>query len=75
MKKKQYNLNYNFAVQKEPKKRMGQGSFANLPTECIHESFGNEAQYRSGIPNRFDVGCTKISGIYENERDDEDGYA
>ena len=74
MGKKGFNANYNFEVQKEPRKRMGENDFANLPPDCKILIFKNEPEYRGGIPNRFDAGAQDISGIYENERDP-DGYA
>lgn len=62
------NLNYNFEDQKEPKKRMGEGDFANLPRDPKYLKFENEPQMRGGIPNSFTCDIEDISGIYENRR-------
>lgn len=68
--KKQKNLNYNFEDQVEPKKRMGKGDFANLPSEPIYKIFPNAPNMRGGIPNTFLCEVEEVSEIYENERGD-----
>lgn len=62
------SLNYNFSVQKEPKKRMGQNSFANLPNEPIMKKFDNKPNYRGGNVNSFTQNISEMSDIYENHR-------
>lgn len=61
------NANYNFADQKEPKKRFGQGDFANLPTEPMTLKYDGP-EYRDGLINSFSCTVSELSGIYENQR-------
>jgi len=62
------NANYNFADQKEPRKRMGEGDFANMPSSVKYLRFKENAGYRDGILNNFTCDVEDVSGIYENER-------
>lgn len=66
--KEDRNANYNFQDQVEPKRRMGQGSFANLPEEAKILKFDNTPQYRDGLINSFTANIEEISEIYENRR-------
>lgn len=65
MHKKKGNPNYDFFSQNEPKKRMGSGSFANLPDRPIYGTFGPPS-YRGGIINSFTASVSDTSGISEN---------
>jgi len=61
------NANYDFADQKQPKKRMGQGQYTNLPQEAMIRDFGFKANYRDGIINDYTHSITDLSDIDENE--------
>lgn len=61
-----YDANYDIAKQNEPVKRMGNGSYANLPSAPIMKSFGRSHDYISGVVNRYDCGLENVSGIDEN---------
>lgn len=65
--KRPKNANYDFAVQKQPKKPMGSGSFANMPEQPIMANYGPPS-YRDGVPNNFACYIDETSGIHENER-------
>ena len=65
---KQKNANYDFAVQNQPAKRMGQGSFANLPSEASVTPLGRADTLRDGLVNSTSFRVSKVSGIDENER-------
>lgn len=67
-KNKGRNANYNFQDQVEPKVRMGQGEYANLPQEAKMLKFDNTPQYRDGIVNSWSANIEEVSGIYENRR-------
>lgn len=60
------NANYNFADQQDPKKPMGHGSFANMPSEPMMKTFSKEGTYRDGVVNSFTQGVEEMSDIYEN---------
>lgn len=62
---KNKNANYNFDSQKQPRRRMGEGSFANLPDHPMFGSFGGPT-YRDGLINSFTAGISNLSGIDEN---------
>ena len=62
------NANYNSEEQVDPKKRMGQGDFANLPPSPKFMTFKNNPDYRDGIINGFSCDVEEVSGIYENQR-------
>lgn len=64
----QENVNYNFSVQKEPKKRMGAGDFANMPKDPIMSQFSDRCEYRSGVPNSFVASVRDLTGISENQK-------
>ena len=64
------SLNYNFEDQKEPKKRMGKGDFANMPSDPKFLKFDNTPEYRGGNVNSFVCNVEEISEIYENQRSD-----
>lgn len=59
--------NYDKKVQKQPARRMGQGSFANLPDKIMVKEFAG-CKYRDGITNSFTDSIEDISGISENQR-------
>lgn len=65
--KKEKNANYDFEKQVEPKRRMGAGSFANLPDRPIYANYGGPS-LRDGITNSFTCNIDDVSGIDENER-------
>lgn len=67
MAKKGKNANYNFASQKEPLRKMGEGSFANMPEKPMLMSFGKPT-YRDGIVNSFSSSVGEVSEIEENQR-------
>lgn len=58
--------NYDFSEKKEPKKRMGNGQFSNMPNKPIHLKFADSHDYRSGVINSFTTNLQEISGIEEN---------
>lgn len=64
---KEKNLNYNFKVQKEPKKRMGKESYAGMPDRPIYMRFKDTSPIMGGTPDGL-VNEVDVSGIYENER-------
>lgn len=64
------DANYNKLDQVQPKKRMGQMGFANLPSEPIMEGFGFAARYRDGIVNDYTSNIESLSNICENHRSD-----
>ena len=59
--------NYDFEKQNEPTERMGNMSFANLPSEPIMKNFNRSHNYRSGVINDFSCGLEDESGIHENK--------
>lgn len=62
------DANYDFYSQNEPKSRMGQGSFANMPSEAMLKAFTAPPQcYRDGVSNSFSKYLTDVSGIHEND--------
>jgi hypothetical protein len=61
------NANYDFSAKKQPKSRMGQSGFSNLPDKAMIKDFGFKANYRDGIVNDYTHSITDISGIDENE--------
>lgn len=61
------DANYDKAKQKAPQKRMGSGSFANLPKDAIVKDFAGP-RYRDGITNSFASNIEELSGIQENQR-------
>lgn len=63
------NANYNFEVQKDPARRMGQGDYANLPPEPKMMAFSKKPDYRDGLINSFTCNVSETSDIYENERE------
>lgn len=65
---RKYDANYDFDVQKEPGKRMGEKDFANMPKEPIIRDFGPSAEYRGGNINNFVNGIRDLSGISENQK-------
>jgi hypothetical protein len=65
---KQKNANYDFASQKQPEKRMGQGSFANLPEKAMVTPLGRADTLRDGLVNSTVFKVSDKSGICENER-------
>lgn len=67
MAKKNKNANYDFDKQVAPAKRMGGGSFANLPDRPITARFGGPS-YRDGLINSFTASVSELSGIEENRR-------
>jgi len=64
---KDKSANYDFCVQNQPKKRMGMGSFANLPDKPIMLPYGAPT-YRGGNVNSFSASIRELSGIDENQR-------
>lgn len=60
------DANYDFKAV-DPKKRMGQGSFANMPERPIFMTFSDKPDYRDGLVNKFTDSVEQISDIYENE--------
>lgn len=65
--KKDKNANYDFSVQKQPSKRMGQGQYTNLPDKAMIKDFGFKKHYRDGIVNDFTTSLTDVTGMIENE--------
>lgn len=68
MARKEKNANYDFADQKDPKKPMGHGDFANMPSEPKFLKFSDKPDLRDGIVNSFTCNVEEISEIHENER-------
>jgi len=66
--KKNRSANYDFGMQKDPKKPMGHGDFANMPKEAKFMTFGPGGTYRDGIINSFTTDLVDVSDIYENQR-------
>lgn len=62
------NANYNYKIQREPKKNMGEKDFANMPTLPKMMTFVDKPDMRDGIINGFPCAVEEISGIYENDR-------
>lgn len=62
-----HTKNYDFATQMEPGKRMGDESFANMPSEPMIKSFSRSHNKRSGVINDFSCGLEDESGIHENK--------
>jgi hypothetical protein len=63
------DANYDFKKQKEPTTNMGASSFANMPSEPMYMTFGQDgATYRDGLINSFSCKVSEISKIDENER-------
>lgn len=60
-------VNYDFSVQDEPMKRMGDEGFANMPSEPVMRNFSRSHNYRSGVVNDFSCGLEDESGIHENK--------
>lgn len=60
--------NYDFNKQKDPKRRMGENDFANLPSKPMYMSFDDKNEYRDGIINSFTHRVREISDISENQR-------
>lgn len=61
------DANYDKKKQKEPARRLGEGSFANMPKEVSVEVFAGP-RYRDGITNSFVDSIREVSGISENQR-------
>lgn len=62
------NANYDFAKEKDPKRRMGQEDFANLPNRPMYMGFSGKHDYRDGIINGFTCEVSEISDMSENEK-------
>lgn len=60
-------VNYDFEEQMQPKKRMGDESFANMPSEPMIKNFSRSHNMRSGVINDFSCGLEEDSGIEENK--------
>ena len=60
--------NYDFDKQVVPAKRMGQGSFANMPDKPIMANYSKKQEYRDGIINSFTCTLEETSGIAENKK-------
>lgn len=65
---KQKNANYDSSIQNQPKTRMGQGNFANLPSEAMVKPLGRADTLRDGLVNSTSFRVSDVSGICENER-------
>ena len=63
--KPQPTANYDYK-QFAPKKPMGNGSFANLPTEAMYRTFSGNADRRSGVQNNPAMSVNFISEVNEN---------
>ena len=59
--------NYDFEKQMEPDKRMGDESFANMPSEPMIKNFSRSHNKRSGVINDFSCGLEEESGIHDNK--------
>ena len=64
--KKGKNANYDFS-EKAPKRPMGHGEHANLPSKAIMRPFSEGCSYRDGIVN------SPMTGINEEFDTDENG--
>ena len=63
------NANYAFNSQKQPKKPMGQGEFANMPQNMpLYTAYGQPESYRDGIVNAYTVNIQDVSELTENRR-------
>jgi len=62
------NANYDFKNH-APKKPMGSGSFANLPTEPMFKTFSGKVNMRDGIQNNPVMSVDMISEVDENMRE------
>lgn len=62
------DANYNFAEQRQPKKRMGATGFANMPDQPIMTGFAKKPEYRDGIINSFVAGIRDLSDLSENQK-------
>lgn len=62
------DANYDADVQKQPRKKMGEGDFANMPKNPIMRDFGRHCEYRGGVPNSFVAGIKDLSDISENQK-------
>ncbi len=62
-----YTKNYDFEKQMEPTQRMGDQSFANMPSEPIMKNYSRSHNLRSGVINDFSCGLEEESGIHENK--------
>lgn len=62
------NANYDFK-QHAPKKPMGTGSFANLPSEPMFRSFSGKVDMRGGIQNNPVMSINMTSEVDENMRE------
>lgn len=63
-----HNANYDFK-QHAPKKPMGSGSFANLPSEPMFRAFSGKVDTRGGIQNNPVMSVDMISEVDENMRE------
>lgn len=57
---------YNKNSHNQPEKRMGSGSFANLPDEPIMRNYSRSHNMRSGVINAYECGLEDDTGIHEN---------
>lgn len=67
------NANYAFNSQKEPKRPMGAGSFANMPEKEMFIPYGQPESYRDGVVNSYSVNMQDVSKLNENRRFNEGG--
>ena len=68
VKSRSRNANYDFDKQKDPKKPMGQGDYANMPSRPMMVPYGQPEDYRDGLVNSFNANIRITSDICENER-------
>jgi hypothetical protein len=59
-------VNYDPRDQCQPHKRIGEDSFANMPTEAKYMTVSRSHDRRSGVINSFACGIEEESGIEEN---------
>lgn len=67
-KDRKLNANYAYNSQKEPKRPMGEGSFANMPEKEMFIPYGQPESYRDGIINTQSVQLQDVSKLNENRR-------
>lgn len=63
-----HNANYDHKSH-APTTPMGNGLFANLPTQPIFGTFSDQTDFRSGIPNSQVMSVDLISKVDENMRE------
>lgn len=68
MAKKEKDANYDYK-NVAPKRRMGQGSYANLPDAPIFATFSDQCDYRGGIKNGFVQSVDLLSKVDENMKE------